>query len=294
MAMFNNKRRIEYLTPPFALDIARWFRSILFKPSSSHLMHNNRKWRNSYFGKKVFIIANGPSLSNLDRSWLMGEKVIVMNSFDRASWKDEVDIVAHCIGDPRSSISWSENEIANNINGTKSQSYWLDSSCWKQIHDINPDKQLHYVFVSTEPGLWGKKRFELHRPTMGFQTTAQLAIQVALYMGFHHIGLVGFDHDWLASRDYMRHFYSLNRDETDKLGEFSYHEIIIFMDRMWRIYYRINAVANTHKAQIINLTPGGFLDVFPRSSIEGFVGRACVDSQDSAKCADSLILQDPK
>jgi hypothetical protein len=289
MFKFNYKKHIEYIIPPVALDIVRWIRAMVFKPSSTHLIKKNFEWRERHTAKRVFIIANGPSILKLDRSWLVGEKVIVMNSFDRASWKDEVDIVAHCIGDPRSSISWSENEIANNINGTNSQSYWLDSSCWKEIHNISPDKKLHYVFVSTESGIWGTKRFELHKPTMGFQTTAQLAIQVALYMGFRDIGLVGFDHDWLASRDYMRHFYSLNRDETDKLGEFSYHDIIRFMDRMWKIYYRINLVANTHKAQIYNLTPSGFLDVFPRLSIENFVGRMCAKSHDDGNPTASEV-----
>ncbi len=265
------KALIEYISPPVLLDVARLGRLLLANPRYNDVIRANKRWRGIYLGERVFVLANGPSLSMLDRKLLKGEKVIVMNSFDRSEWKDEVHIVAHCIGEPHSAASWSESEMVRSINGTNSESYWLHFSSRNRLSNVEESKAVHYVFPAFEPGIWGKRQFELHRPTMGYQTTAQLALQVALYMGFREIALLGFDHDWLANRDYSRHFYSATRDSSDKIGEFTYLEIISFMHRMWTIYHRIKDTADISGASISNLTPTTCLDVFRRADVRDVV-----------------------
>jgi hypothetical protein len=87
---------------------------------------------------------------------------------------------------------------------------------------------------------------------------------VAMHMGFNKILLHGFDHDWLATKDYSRHFYSNEQDDTDFLGTFSYHEIICVMERMWRIYIKLDQVSKRQEIKILNCSRGSFLDVFER------------------------------
>jgi hypothetical protein len=206
-------------------------------------------------------------MASFDRSQLRGQRAIVMNSFDRAEWKAEVDIVAHCLGEPRLSPAWTS--PCETINGTASASYWLHFSSLRQFPSLPVDKKLHYVLTGYGPHVWGSREVRLHRVTLGYQTTAQLAIMVGLYMGFKDIILLGFDHDWLASPDFSRHFYSPARDASDFLHTYSYYNIVTFIFRMWEIYYALRSAAEVHGAIIRNMTPNSYLDVFPRCCTTG-------------------------
>ena len=201
----------------------------------------------------------------------MNEKVIVMNSFHRAEWKHDMNIVAHCFAEHFSSKSWSASGILDCIDGTNSHSYWLDISSFNKIEGIKYGKNIQYVLPVYEPQLYHKYGFNLSYPTMAYQTTAQLAIQVAMHMGFKDIYLIGFDHDWLSSRDYSRHFYSLEKDSTDGLENLSYLKIIEFMKRMWTIYYAMERIAKKLDVKIINLSSRTFLDVFKSGSIDSYI-----------------------
>ena len=91
------------------------------------MLSANRVWHNAFKGERVYMIANGPSLRSFDRSEFRGRRLIVMNWFDRAAWKHEVDIVVHGIGEPRSPIYGAD--PAENINGADTASeVWLLST----------------------------------------------------------------------------------------------------------------------------------------------------------------------
>ena len=83
-------------------------------------------------------------------------------------------------------------------------------------------------------------------------------------MGFGRIVLLGFDHDWLASPKYSRHFYSNDKDGSDIIGTLNYLDIIEMGRRMWTIYYKLKGIARSHGATIYNMTKDSYLDVFER------------------------------
>lgn len=258
----NQKQSIKYYISPFTLDFIRSLKLVLTNPMYKILIKHNKKWEGKYNGEKVFIIANGPSLNSIDKKHFFGKKVIVMNNFEKAEWKDQVEIIAHCIGEPFSSHGWMKEDLESSIHGTNSSSYWLHFSSKDKLNEMGKTHLVHYVFAAVEPGIYIKKSIKLHEKTLGYQTTAQLAIQVAIYMGFQEIALVGFDHDWLASPNYSKHFYSLRKDKTDKLGSMKYLDIINFMQRMWIIYYKMKEIAINNSINIYNYSVPTFLDVF--------------------------------
>lgn len=254
---------LQYICPPVVADVVRMGRQGLANIGCGRLLAPNLKWKNAFQGKTVFILGNGPSLHAIDRNVYRDRPVIVMNGFERAEWKGEVDIVAHCIGEPRQSPSWGEH-VGKSINETSAASYWLHISAYKQLGEIMAGKSLYYVNPGIEAGLWPSgRRIALESTTLGYATTAQLAIEVGLHMGFTKIILLGFDHDWLASPKYSRHFYSTDKDPEDTLDQHNYLSIIEFSHRMWTIYYKLRNVASGHGATICNMSPGSFLDVFP-------------------------------
>ena len=246
--------------PPLATDVLRAGRSWLKFLQMRSVLAANQEWAGKYEGQRVYIIANGPSVNSVDRGLLRGEKVITMNNFHRSEWKEEVEAVAHCYGEPPWSPGWLE--PCECINGTTSASYWLNAAAYGHMEGIEPGKKLYYVLAGIEPSLWGKRTVDLTRMGLGFQTTAQLAIEVALFMGFKEIRLLGFDHDWLASPKFSKHFYSNEPDPEDALGTFPYYDIIKSTLRMWEGYYALDRAGAAHEAVIVNMTDGSFLDIF--------------------------------
>ena len=116
-------RKTKDLLPQVLVDYYGLLRHYARYPGLRSTLAANLVWRDAFKGERVYVIANGPSLASFDRSEFRGRRAIVMNSFHRAEWKAEVDIVAHCIGEPRLSPAWSD--PCETINGTNSASYWM-------------------------------------------------------------------------------------------------------------------------------------------------------------------------
>lgn len=248
--------------PPRLLDTVRTLRQARRIPAARALLQANVACRNRFSGQRVWVLGNGPSLAAVDRGVFRDDPVIVMNNFHRSDWKHEVFAVAHCIGEAPDSPAWTD--PAEIINGTTAETYWLPVAAAKHLHGLAPGKVVQYVLAGIEPRRWGSRIIDLSRLSLGYQTTAILAIEVALHLGFSDIRLLGFDHDWLASPDYSRHFYSAEKEEEDKLGTFSYLQVLQMVTRMWEGYYALLRAAAVHGAQISNWTTGSYLDVFER------------------------------
>jgi hypothetical protein len=227
----------------------------------------NINWKDKFKGQDVLILGNGPSLNKVNFNFIEGKKVIVMNSFEKMPWKDRVEIVAHCLGEPYENDNILLQSFENSLNGTNSLSFWLHFSFLKNISHLNSNKSLNFVLPCFEPSLGGSK-IRLDRPIVGYQTTAQLAIQVALYMGFGNITLLGFDHDFLAVKDFLQHSYSDEKDPTDQLNKFSYYDKILLMKRMWEIYGYLKKTSTNHQAKIVNSSPTSYLDIFDFKKID--------------------------
>ena len=226
-----------------------------------NILSKNKSYYNKYFNEEVIIIGNGPSLLDVDKNIFNEKKVIVMNNFDRCEWKDSLNIVAHCVGEPFNSPSFFDH--SNVFNSVNSETYWVDISTHGKLKSLDIDKKIFYTYPIYYPRIWGNAKVKLYKPTMSYQTTAILSIMVAIHMGFKNIKLAGFDHDWLANKDYSKHFYSSQKDKYDNLYENSYSQIIKFVSYMWDGYYALSETAKNNDIKIINITQDSFLDVFP-------------------------------
>ena len=255
---------LAYWIPPIALDVASAVRGWLRYRDLRSTLHRNLALRDAHVGESVFVVANGPSLNNFGPSNLFGKKVIVMNHFELADWKSRVDIVAHCIGEPFDSPAWEDPTLS--VMGTEARSYWLHISALRDpaVRKCAGSKPVHFTQSIIKPGIWGERRIDLSRSTLGYQTTAQLAISVALHMGFTTIYLVGFNHDWLCTRGHSPHFYADDADVPPAdLSRFTYAQMIDISARMWHFYHALDRSARIAGARVINLSEPSFLDVFP-------------------------------
>lgn len=256
---------LKYFISPFFLDIYRLFKSKYLNFGNKRFLKNNKDFHNIYFGQSVHIFANGPSLNDRIQSQLAGQKVIVMNDFFRSNYRDSFDIVALCYAEPASSDAFSKDNIKEIIQKTKAKTFWLDISLSnKNLNKSNCNKTINYILPGYEPNLLFSSKIDLSKMTLSYNTTASMAIMVAMYMGFKDIRLHGFNHDWLANPDFSRHFYSDKKDTTDKWNQFSYHQQIVVVDRIWRIYIKLSKLCMSKGIKVINCTENSFLDVFEK------------------------------
>jgi hypothetical protein len=255
------KRIIKYFFPPFLIEVGLFLKKLVLNARRLTLIKKNRGTHNIHIGETVHILANGPSLDFECITKFEHQKIIVMNNFYKGGIDINLDIVACCYGEHSSSPGCSVENINDILKNTRAKSFWLDLSL-SDYTFVDVDIPINYVFPAYEPTLFGKRDIMLDKPTLSYQTTAQLAIMVAIHMGFRQIYLHGFDHDFLASKSHLKHFYSEDRDETDYLHSWGYYEAICVMERMWRIYIRIKRLTTRRGITISNCSSRSYLDVF--------------------------------
>lgn len=157
--------------------------------------------------ESVNILANGPSLNRVSVAELTSSEVIPMNHFYRHPMIKSFDIVAYCMGEngsrmrerPLSTGIW---ELIERIRDTPSRSYWFSTDI-ADIIDNQPDVFFYYQSKLENPSF---DSIDLAKPSPKYYTTAQMAIFIALYLGYKEIKLYGFDHDMLAKKEFSNYF----------------------------------------------------------------------------------------
>lgn len=103
------------------------------------------------------------------------------------------------------------------------------------------------------------------------------AIMTALRAGYRKIYLVGADHTWSRSLwvdeenrvvSVQPHFYKDNEKEAKRVASeyagYHLHDILQSLTIAFRSYFAISDYARRIGAEIVNATPGSFIDAFPR------------------------------
>jgi hypothetical protein len=258
---FLNKSFAKRCLPPILLDQISFFRAVILRIKFRRWLNRNAELRNKYFGKRVYILGNGPSLNNFDLKMIHGHEVITMNHFELHPHKEEFKIVAHCIGEPYSSSTW-ENPISM-LKGVKADTYWFNADA-VEFFSKQDSYDVHYYLPGLRAGALILSGDDLTGVALQYQSTAQMAINIALFLGFKDIYLLGFDHDWLVTRGHSPHFYE-ERDGVDKadLSRFAYIDMIRISLNLFEIYVKLHQIAKKRDARIWNLSKPSYLDVFP-------------------------------
>ena len=218
----------------------------------------------------VVVIGNGPSTNQLDLpSLLAGVDVIVMNSFYRHPDAHRLKIVSYCVGEQGVDVP---NFNISKVFEVPSERYWFSADFDTRLSPLPVNVHLYL------PGNDGvlkqhRKNLDLSGPSPGYETTAQMAIIVALAMGYKRVILLGYDHNFLSSGEYLVHFYDEDLEDKASLSKLyidggDYHALIQNCDRMWSRYKKINTFARSRNVEIINCGKNSYLDVFRCNPLE--------------------------
>jgi len=242
------------------------------------LLERNEIFRNCHQGRRCFVIGNGPSLKEQDLAPLANEITFVANYFHlhpiiSNSWQPKY----YCLSDPayfdgREPLA-SIRDIVTKITAAPFFVPHYAKDFIAETKALPPDRTYYVGFCGGLEDEWNTP-FDFTTVTPGVQTVVQLGIMAAMFMGCSKIYLLGLDHNWLSHGGVPTNFYSkeeVKNQPQGNVGNWDYKSLMLAMTTIWRVYEMHERVARSQGVKIINVTHGGFLDVFERARYEDII-----------------------
>ena len=223
------------------------------------------EYKNKYAGWRCFFIGNGPSLRAEDLTLLHRNGEItfafnrIYNIFDDTPWR------------PDFYISQDEKMLsgcAETVDGLDLPVKLVPIQL-KWYHDIQIHDGLYFNITHQEVEDPGRFHFsddaahELFNSSTGMYTAAQLAV----YMGFREIFLIGVDHHFRVSQNNRGEIVvddSVKDYFTDRYNEDKAKLYIPNTEKSTLTYVAMKIHCEKRGVRVCNATRGGKLEVFPR------------------------------
>lgn len=247
----------------------------------SSLLKSNAIIKNSCKGRRCFILGSGKSILAQDLTLLENDAVFALNNFLEhpqfgALSSHNVDrfyLVAPIHG-PQKSEEW-ENWLGK-IDSRLSSKWklWVGLSSYvDNAYRLHRKKQIFnrseifWYFAGREVRDFEQCKIDFSEQIYLGSAASVYALQLALFMGFEDIYLLGMDHDYLLylSEREMR-FYETSEHQENELertfGKDFYIEEFARQHSIFRAYRQISD--SYPNARIWNGSPKGLLQIFPR------------------------------
>ena len=227
------------------------------------------KFAGAHEGERCFIIGNGPSLNLLDLTLLKDEITFGVNAiytnFDRMGFYPTYYVVEDVfVAEDRA------DEINSYLGSTKFFGNYLryclgddDKTVWLNVI-FRYDRYRNFPHFSTNAA----------RRVWTGGTVSYLCMQLAYYMGFKDVYLIGFDHSYsipddavVEGNDIISQSGDPNHFSPDYFGRGKrWHDPMV--DRMAEAYEKAKRCYEASGRRILNATAGGRLEVFDRVSYD--------------------------
>lgn len=239
------------------------------------ILQKNGRYRNIHEGERVFILCTGPSISKMELAKLKDEKTIAVSGFFLHKDCQTISPDYYCLPTFEKFLGFGlATEYLRKIQESTLKTQYFFSIYEKQIVDKMREydnRCVNYVAFMSTPD-FEKFNIDLTNPAPSPQSVSIMALEIALYMGFKTIYLLGTEHDSLLTGRYT-HFYDYsesivsqsNPDENAQgkcKTSFNFELAAIY--NLWKQYKKIKQIAERNGAKIYNATKGGILDVFER------------------------------
>jgi hypothetical protein len=246
--------------------------NVLPNNKQKEILEKNLKFKDIHKGERVFILCTGPSIAQMDLKKLANERVIATSRFYLHKDCELIAPEYYCI--PRF-----EPEVKNTVdvemlkaigeNFPKSELFFHYEQ--KELIDklgVYNNHFVNYVNYTYLPN-YENGDIDLTKLILGPQSVSIMALQIAIYMGFDEIYLIGTEHDTLSTKEY-KHFYDEKDDSISKVLKtaddftFGYSNLLWCLNNLWEQYKVIKKMAERKNIKIYNATIGGCLDIFER------------------------------
>ncbi|ODG92009.1 MULTISPECIES: 6-hydroxymethylpterin diphosphokinase MptE-like protein [Bacillaceae] len=214
--------------------------------------------KNKHLGERCFIVATGPSLKIEDLEKLRGEITFSMNSiclaFDETDWRPTYYGI-QCIGNYL--------RFEEDIKNLDSECKFIGEPILKRAeipeeYYVYPMNMLNHYWLHTEYNT--KFSDDAFAVVYDGYSIAYSLIQIAVYMGFKEIYLLGADCNY--SSDLNHHFKNYDCfDPTYSVAGI----------KMIHAYSVAKKYADSNNIKIFNATRGGMLEIFERVDLDDVI-----------------------
>lgn len=245
-----------------------------------------KEYKNKFQGKRCFIIGNGPSLTAKDLEKLKGEITFAANRiykiFDETNWRPTFWAVFD------EAVGTSEGFLEN-INRYPCEMKFFRQEGYYANKNFNGPKCLIHSW-------WDRKYLNepqfscnLEKGVFTIATVTYTMIQIARYMGFTEIYLLGLDHKYQKT---MTKEGEVVVDSSVKsyFGENSNMETNV-CSATWEldvVYEYAEKYSKENNFRIYNVTRGGALEIFERKNFDEVI--TGIDKEKEERKSQHLFL----
>lgn len=228
---------------------------------------NLRSLKNKYSGQRCFIIGNGPSLSAKDLDCLKKEYTFAFNRiyyiFSQTKWRPTF----YCTQD--------EKIVKNSLHDicTKIETPYIFAPInllW--YYNLNLNTRFYFSpKQNIDENECPKFSNDISHEINVGNTVAYTAIQIAVYLGFTKIYLLGVDHSFHTYQDKNGNIVVDSNAKDYFCKEYNNDKDELFIPRLdisTLSYIAAKEYAEKHNIEIYNATRGGKLEVFRRISFD--------------------------
>jgi hypothetical protein len=236
---------------------------------------------------RCFILASGPSILNQNLKMLEGESVIALSHSHRHPDIRIINPRFHVLAPFHAPFTFSDCEkyfndfdlFYKNVNifiGHRPYTYSFKNYL-SQNSEHKQNNNFHYIDYTNSSQLvegshLSESVWDFRSAPFEVRTVVYSGIQLAYFLGYKQIYLLGCDHDYLytQARKNGNRFYSDKDgiDDTAHLSVFDSERWYLEYYMRWKQYRLMREFLKSKNVEIFNATDGGYLDVFPRAKFD--------------------------
>ena len=220
--------------------------------------------RDSCIGQRCFIIGNGPSLSVDDLEKIKSEHCFGTNEihriFNKTEWRPKYYVIMD-----RYSKSTPEQIRDLDCETVFLGDYYcrFNQLLRKDAICIHQHQQLNENSYSFSPDI---SKCIFNSPTVSYG-----AIQIAVYLGYKEIYLLGFDHNYCFEFDKNGNIVNTGNSSAHFFKDDVPEDIVANVRGMTLAYQAANEYCKKKNIKIFNATRGGKLEVFERVNFDDII-----------------------
>lgn len=211
-----------------------------------------REFAGKHEGERCFIVCTGPSLTLKDVEMLKGEYTFGLNSITRIFPKTDWRPTYYVIEDFEAYLDLEDELLSADLKNCFAPDMLINAVKPKVNFIAYPFDRLNHSLMRYRPSMKPSLDFSgnAYEIVYGAFTVVCSAMQLAVYMGFTDIYLIGCDCDYSGEK---KHF-----------DGYEGHPIMDEEKKMLLTYQVAKKYADEHSLHIYNATRGGKLEVFER------------------------------
>ena len=243
----------------FAYNIIAKIKYFFLKKKIKNILNKNLELKDSFHGRRCFIVLNGPSINDHDLTRLENEYVICSNHFYESRLAELIKPNLFCILDSKELVTERGNLIIREILSKFPEGKLVLNI--KGLNEISGSYKNVYFTYNKHLPYKGHIKNDLNRMCSGFKTVAFYAINIAIYMGFSELYILGLDFEPTG----FSHYDDIP-GAMKKLNKINDRHAIC--DHYWAYSqqhaeaYAISDYAKQNNTRIINLNEDSYIRAF--------------------------------